>query len=218
MVAELFFGRTRVSEASWTRFLATEITPRFPDGLTVLEAKGQWRNPTTKAIARERSTVVTIAMPPARTNDARLQQIVEAYKTRFKQPVGRADRAAGLRVVLGRRVGLKELPVSICCAESSLTPNFWTLRAIFVPGLGIKISQLFILHLIHLGIKLGANAVRIPVIASAIVADGVTCRPPIEREAVTDQQIGSPHKLWKIFHFKGEMRELLLALEKLIVW
>ncbi len=85
MVAELFFGRTRVSEASWTRFLATEITPRFPDGLTVLEAKGQWRNPTTKAIARERSTVVTIAMPPGADNDARLQQIVEAYKTRFKQ-------------------------------------------------------------------------------------------------------------------------------------
>jgi hypothetical protein len=35
-VADLLFGRTHVSEASWARFLATEVTPRFPDGFTVL--------------------------------------------------------------------------------------------------------------------------------------------------------------------------------------
>ena len=85
VVAELLFGRTRVSEASWTRFLASEITPRFPDGLTVYDAKGQWRNPETKKISRERTKVVMIAMPPAADNDARLQQIIEAYKTRFRQ-------------------------------------------------------------------------------------------------------------------------------------
>src|SRR5260370_450493 len=47
---ELLFGRSiaghlRVSEAAWSRFLAREITPRFPDGLTVLDAAGQWRGP-----------------------------------------------------------------------------------------------------------------------------------------------------------------------------
>ena len=85
MVADLLFGRTHVSEASWARFLAAEVTPRFPDGLTVYDAKGQWRNPETKMISRERTKVVMIAMPPGADNDARLQAVIEAFKTRFKQ-------------------------------------------------------------------------------------------------------------------------------------
>jgi hypothetical protein len=85
VVADLLFGRTHVSEANWARFLATEVTPRFPDGLTVYDARGQWRNQQTRKIARERSKVVMIAMPPASDTDARLQAIIEAYKTRFRQ-------------------------------------------------------------------------------------------------------------------------------------
>ena len=85
MVADLLFGRTHVSEARWARFLASEVTPRFPDGFTVFDARGQWRDPRGTKISRERSKVVTIAMPPGADNDNRLQQIVEAYKTRFKQ-------------------------------------------------------------------------------------------------------------------------------------
>jgi len=85
MVAELLFGRSNVSDRNWDRFLADEVTPRFPDGLTVYEAKGQWRNPQTRKISRERSKVVMIAMPPGADTDARLQAVIEAYKTRFKQ-------------------------------------------------------------------------------------------------------------------------------------
>jgi hypothetical protein len=85
LVAELLFGREHVSEKRWRRFLATEITPRFPDGLTVFDARGQWRAPGRKTIARERSKIVMIAMPPGPDNDGRLQDIVEAYKARFKQ-------------------------------------------------------------------------------------------------------------------------------------
>jgi hypothetical protein len=85
MVAELLFGRSRTSDAAWRRFLAREITPRFPDGLTVLDATGQWRAPGSARIARERSTVVMIAMPPNADNDERLQAIIEAYKHRFRQ-------------------------------------------------------------------------------------------------------------------------------------
>ena len=41
----LFFGRSLgtvevVSEEAWRTFLADEVTPRFPDGLTVLDAAG----------------------------------------------------------------------------------------------------------------------------------------------------------------------------------
>jgi len=85
MVAELLFGRSNVSDRSWDRFLAAEVTPRFPDGLTVYDAKGQWRNPQTQKISRERSKVVMIAMPPGADNDAQLQAVIEAYKTKFKQ-------------------------------------------------------------------------------------------------------------------------------------
>ena len=85
VVADLLFGRTHVSEGRWARFLADEVTPRFPDGFTVFEAKGQWRAPGGKEISRERSKVVTIAIPPSSDNDVRLQEIIAAYKTRFKQ-------------------------------------------------------------------------------------------------------------------------------------
>jgi Protein of unknown function (DUF3574) len=85
MVAELLFGRSNVSDQAWDRFLAAEVTPRFPDGLTVYDARGQWRNPQTKKISRERSKVVMVAMPPADDNQTRLNAIIEAYKTRFRQ-------------------------------------------------------------------------------------------------------------------------------------
>jgi hypothetical protein len=85
VVADLLFGRAHVSEASWARFLAAEVTLRFPDGFTVIDAKGQWRAPGAQKISRERSKVLTIAMPPGADNDERLQKIIEAYKTRFKQ-------------------------------------------------------------------------------------------------------------------------------------
>ena len=89
-VAELLFGRNidgrhGVTEAKWARFLAAEITPRFPDGLTVYDAYGQWRDPGSTRITRERSKVVMIVLPDDSTDDARLRQIVEAYKSQFKQ-------------------------------------------------------------------------------------------------------------------------------------
>ncbi|MEX2248301.1 MAG: DUF3574 domain-containing protein, partial [Parvibaculum sp.] len=44
----LYFGLDRgdggtVSERDWRRFLAEVVTPRFPGGLTVIDAYGQWR-------------------------------------------------------------------------------------------------------------------------------------------------------------------------------
>jgi hypothetical protein len=85
VVAELLFGRSRTGDKAWARFLAREITPRFPDGLTVLDARGQWRAPGNDTITRQRSTVVIIAMPPSADNDRHLQEIISAYKTRFDQ-------------------------------------------------------------------------------------------------------------------------------------
>ncbi len=79
------FGLNQVSEASFARFLAQDVTPRFPDGFTVFDAKGQWRAPGGERISKERSKVLTIAMPPSPENDKRLAEITNLYKMRFKQ-------------------------------------------------------------------------------------------------------------------------------------
>ena len=85
VVADLLFGRSRVSEASWARFLAAEVTPRFPTASPSSTPRASGARPAATRISRERSKVVMIAMPPGADNDERLQQIIEAYKTRFKQ-------------------------------------------------------------------------------------------------------------------------------------
>ncbi|MFY9692911.1 MAG: DUF3574 domain-containing protein [Xanthobacteraceae bacterium] len=49
-VAELLFGRDigrrrGVGDSAFAHFVVHELTPRFPDGLTVTDATGQWRDP-----------------------------------------------------------------------------------------------------------------------------------------------------------------------------
>src|SRR5262249_35925202 len=87
-VAELMFGRNigrriGVSEGDFGRFVDLEIMSRFPNGLTVFNAAGQWREQA--RIVREPSKVVQIVLPGQVDDIARLNEIVEAYKTRFKQ-------------------------------------------------------------------------------------------------------------------------------------
>jgi hypothetical protein len=89
-VAEMMFGRnignrTGVSEAAWDRFVGREITSRFPAGLTVFNAAGQWRDKASNKIVREPSKIVQIVLPGEVDDIDRLNEIVEVYKTRFKQ-------------------------------------------------------------------------------------------------------------------------------------
>jgi uncharacterized protein DUF3574 len=88
VVADLLFGRNiggrlGVTEKRWSQFLASEITPRFPDGLTVVDAAGQWRDAEKNRIVREPSKLVTIIMPA--DAQEKLDAIVDAYKRRFRQ-------------------------------------------------------------------------------------------------------------------------------------
>jgi hypothetical protein len=89
-VAELLFGRdignsVGVSQSDWSRFVAREMTPRFPDGLTVTDAIGQWRDRDNGRIVREPSKHVEIVLPGNDDDEARLDAIVAAYKRDFRQ-------------------------------------------------------------------------------------------------------------------------------------
>ena len=81
---ELLLGRGKASDARWRQFLARDVTPRFPDGLTVYETIGQWRDPATKVIARERSRVLRIIVPADTARD-KIDAVAAAYKTQFAQ-------------------------------------------------------------------------------------------------------------------------------------
>jgi Protein of unknown function (DUF3574) len=85
----LYFGRAHaagvVSEAEWAQFLAEVVTPRFPDGLTVWAADGQWRDGTNRAIVREPTFVLELVHMREGSRDAELRAVVTAYKQRFSQ-------------------------------------------------------------------------------------------------------------------------------------
>jgi hypothetical protein len=90
MTATLFFGRSIkgggvVDDAAWRDFLANAVTPRFPDGLTVLDGTGQWRQRDSGRIISERSTVVVIVADPSPKTSASLEEIRRAYRARFSQ-------------------------------------------------------------------------------------------------------------------------------------
>jgi hypothetical protein len=90
LVAELFFGRALpgrvpLSEAEWRAFAADTLTPNFPDGFTVFDGAGQWRDPATGVITGEPSRVVLIATSRSPDLGHRLTAVIDAYKTRFRQ-------------------------------------------------------------------------------------------------------------------------------------
>ena len=89
LTAELLLGRKMggriITRQAWRRFLDQEVTPRFPDGFTVFDAAGQWRDRVRGEIIREPSRVLLIALPDTPGNRKRLRLVAEAYKKRFRQ-------------------------------------------------------------------------------------------------------------------------------------
>lgn len=95
---QLFFGMSKpkggpVSEREWQTFVAGEIAPRFPEGFSVLDGAGFWRDAATKKTISEKSKVVVRVHAEGAASDAAIGAIVDAYKIRFQQDaVMRVDR------------------------------------------------------------------------------------------------------------------------------
>ena len=73
-----------VTDSAWEAFLHEYVTPRFPDGLTVWRAEGQWRDPF-GTVVREATLMLEVFHPPSSMADVALGEIANEYKTRFKQ-------------------------------------------------------------------------------------------------------------------------------------
>jgi Protein of unknown function (DUF3574) len=89
-VAQLLFGRNvedraRVSEADFNAFVAREVSPRFPEGFTVIDATGQWRDARRDTIVHEAAKIIEIVLPAGEDNRPKIEAIVEAYKLQFQQ-------------------------------------------------------------------------------------------------------------------------------------
>lgn len=85
---ELLFGRgkpdgTSVTDAEWKAFLDVQVTPLFPDGLTVIDGYGQWRDG--EVVKAERSIMLVIWHPPGFGDEAKVEAIRSAYKSAFQQ-------------------------------------------------------------------------------------------------------------------------------------
>ncbi len=84
----LYFGLNRksgnITAGQWKAFLRDEVTPRFPQGLTVWEAAGQWRR-ADGTIIRERSKVLLLVHDGSAAVNAAIVSIIESYKRRFEQ-------------------------------------------------------------------------------------------------------------------------------------
>jgi len=99
----LYFGlKTRdgvgVSEQQWAAFLAAEVTPRFPGGLTVLSAYGQGGGPGADAVLAEFTKVLIIVHPADAAAAAKISEIKAIYTQKF-DPQGVFHTEADVRIV-----------------------------------------------------------------------------------------------------------------------
>ncbi|MDX2524968.1 DUF3574 domain-containing protein [Streptomyces europaeiscabiei] len=95
----LLFGTERpdggpaVTDEQFTAFVDREVTPGFPDGLTVQEGRGQWRD-ASGTIEKERSYELILLYPvsAAAMSDRKIEEIRGDYLKEFAQEaVARVD-------------------------------------------------------------------------------------------------------------------------------
>jgi len=102
--SELFFGTARpdgvVSDEEFMEFVDSVVTPRFPDGLTLLEADGQFRGED-GVIVKEKAFVLILVYPleEVSRSSRRIEAIRDRYKEQFQQEsVLRIDDPFAVRV------------------------------------------------------------------------------------------------------------------------
>lgn len=85
----LFFGLSKpdggtVSESEWEKFVDEYITPRFKEGLTTIDADGQWMDDKGKVI-KEKTKMVILFHHDNEHINAAIEYIRDKYKELFEQ-------------------------------------------------------------------------------------------------------------------------------------
>jgi len=96
----LMFGMYRThgiktAKHEWSDFLRDTVTPRFPAGLSVFQADGQWQDRETGRVGHEPSHIIWIVTPPIPDLSDRIAAIRQDYRTRFQQ------QSVGLSITAG---------------------------------------------------------------------------------------------------------------------
>lgn len=84
--SELYFavgnedGGDGMDEARWREFLDREVTPRFPDGLTVIDGYGQWRFREQGRLVRQRCKILVLLHEDTLKRGADIDAIRQAWK------------------------------------------------------------------------------------------------------------------------------------------
>jgi hypothetical protein len=86
---ELYFGLSRsdgpdITDDEFQRFLDAVVTPRFPDGLTLLAGNGQFRG-SSGIIVQERSKLLILFYPWSNQRNRAVESIRSIYKRDFHQ-------------------------------------------------------------------------------------------------------------------------------------
>lgn len=86
---ELYFGLNKpggetIYESEWQEFVKAVITPRFREGLTVLDGSGQFLN-SAGILIRENSKIVILIYESSPEKERAVNEIIETYKVRFQQ-------------------------------------------------------------------------------------------------------------------------------------
>lgn len=86
---ELYFGLSKpdggvVSEAEWEGFVDEYITPRFKEGLTIVNANGQWMGENGELI-KEGAKIVILFHRNSDDKKAAIEYIRDKYKELFNQ-------------------------------------------------------------------------------------------------------------------------------------
>ena len=87
---ELYFGTAKpngdVTEAEFRDFVDRQVTPRFPDGLTLLKGDGQFRGED-NVVIKEQSFVLILLYPrdALERSSRRIERIRTLYKDEFDQ-------------------------------------------------------------------------------------------------------------------------------------
>jgi Protein of unknown function (DUF3574) len=86
---ELYFGMQKAdnsftSNDEYQSFLDKEVTPRFKDGFSVLEGRGQYLGPNGR-LWREPNKILVLMYPADPSKSTAIEEIRSAYKSAFHQ-------------------------------------------------------------------------------------------------------------------------------------